>query len=124
MSRQEAYKNEARGDSRPQREDYALSSQYRGKCFITFVFVYDFVAISTLLRVGLCKYVLEVLYCVTNVSANRNNRNISVGAKRGFIVDLFLLFNPSYCYTAGLSLLQIMQHFCDRERTIVHSRRC
>lgn len=53
MPRQEAYKNEARGDSRPQREDYALSSQYWGKYFITFVFVYDFVAISTLLCDGL-----------------------------------------------------------------------
>lgn len=58
VPRQEAYKNETRGDSRPQREDYALSSQYWGKYFITFVFVYDFVAISMLLRVGLC--VLEV----------------------------------------------------------------
>lgn len=67
MSRQEAYKNEARGDSSPQREDYALTSQYRGKYFITFVFVYVFVAISTLLRVGLCVLALEVCYSVTNM---------------------------------------------------------
>lgn len=55
VSRQEAYKNEAGGDARAEREDYALASQHWGEWFITFVFVYDFVTIST-------RYCVLVLY--------------------------------------------------------------